>query len=150
MLFKDVKLFAPAPAPKSQPLPLYANPVKSGFPSPADDFLEQKLDLNEHLIRHPAATFFVRADGDSMTGVGIYPGDILIVDRSLEPLSGRIIVASIGGEFTVKTIRCDPSEGQIVLESQNPAFAPIRIETNADFQVFGVVTYVIHKTIRSG
>lgn len=74
-------------------LPLFAVPVKAGFPSPAEDYLEQNLDLNEHLIQHPAATFFVRVDGDSMRGAGIHKDDILIVDRALEPTNGKIIIA---------------------------------------------------------
>jgi DNA polymerase V len=129
------------------PLPLFAAQVKAGFPSPADDFMEQRLDLNEHLIQHPAATFFVRVDGDSMVGAGIHRGDILIVDRSLEPLSGRIVIAVIDGAFTVKRIRIGGPgpEAQILLEPENPAFEPIRIEPGSDFQVWGIVTYVIHK-----
>jgi DNA polymerase V len=132
-------------------LPLFAAQVKAGFPSPADDFMEQRLDLNEHLIQHPAATFFVRVDGDSMIGAGIHPGDILIVDRSLEPLNGRIVIAVIDGTFTVKRIRIGVPghENQIFLEPENPAFPSIRIEDGSDFQVWGVVTYVIHKAIRT-
>src|SRR5271170_7219676 len=97
----ELKLFKPKKE-KSCALPLFAAPVKAGFPSPADDFMEERLDLNEHLIQHPAATFFVRVDGDSMQGAGIHKGDILIVDRALEPMSGRIVVAVIDGAFTVK------------------------------------------------
>ena len=129
------------------PLPLFAAQVKAGFPSPADDFMEQRLDLNEHLIQHPAATFFVRVDGDSMIGAGIHQGDILIVDRSLEPLNGRIVIAVIDGAFTVKRIRIGGASGreaQIFLEPENPAFQRIRIQPESDFQVWGVVTYVIH------
>jgi len=110
--------------------------------------LEQQLDLNEHLIQHPAATFFVRVDGDSMVGAGIQSGDILIVDRSLEPLSGRIVIAVVDGAFTVKRIRL-ASSGGILLEPENPTFSPIRIGPGSDFQVWGVVTYVIHSAIRS-
>ena len=129
------------------PLPIFAAQVKAGFPSPADDFMEQRLDLNEHLIQHPAATFFVRVDGDSMVGAGIHQGDILIVDRSLEPTNGRIVIAILDGAFTVKRIRIGGTfgrEAQIFLESENPAFSPIRIPPESDFQVWGVVTYVIH------
>ncbi|MFN2369128.1 MAG: LexA family protein, partial [Desulfurivibrionaceae bacterium] len=82
--------------------PLYAGGVSAGFPSPAEDYIEQHLDLNELLIRRPAATFFVRVNGDSMTGAGINHGDILIVDRSVEPAGGKIVIAVIDGEFTVK------------------------------------------------
>ncbi len=129
----------------SCPLPLFLASVKAGFPSPADDFLEKKLDLNEHLIRHPAATFFVRVDGDSMQGAGICRGDILIVDRSLEAGDGRIVVAVVNGEFTVKRIRLQ--EGVVSLEPENPRYAPIRISPDSDFRVWGVVTYVIHQAV---
>ena len=126
------------------PLPLFATPVKAGFPSPADDYMEQKLDLNEHLIQHPAATFFVRVEGDSMRGAGINKGDILVVDRALEPTNGKIVVAVINGEFTVKRIRI--MEGKICLEAENANYPPIRIEEGWDFEVWGVVTFSIHKT----
>lgn len=124
-------------------LPLFAVPVKAGFPSPAEDYLEQNLDLNEHLIQHPAATFFVRVDGESMKGAGIHKDDILIVDRSLEPTNGKIVIAVINGEFTVKRIRLH--QDKVFLEPENPQFSPIEINPNWDFQVWGVVTYVIHK-----
>ena len=123
--------------------PLFAVPVKAGFPSPAEDYLEQNLDLNEHLIQHPAATFFVRVDGESMKGAGIHKDDILIVDRSLEPTNGKIVIAVINGEFTVKRIRLH--QDKVFLEPENPQFSPIEINPNWDFQVWGVVTYVIHK-----
>lgn len=124
-------------------LPFFAVPVKAGFPSPADDYLEQNLDLNEHLIQHPAATFFVRVDGDSMRGAGIHKDDILIVDRSLEPTNGKIVIAVINGEFTVKRIRL--LQGKVFLEPENPQYMPMEINPNWDFQVWGIVTYVIHK-----
>jgi DNA polymerase V len=124
-------------------LPLFAVPVKAGFPSPADDFVEQNLDLNEYLIQHPAATFFVRVDGDSMVGAGIQKDDILIVDRALEPANGKIVVAVLNGEFTVKRLR--NRNGKTILEAENPAYKPIEIRPEADFRVWGIVTYVIHK-----
>lgn len=105
--------------------------------------MEQKLDLNTHLIQHPAATFFVRVEGDSMKDAGIHPNDILVVDRALEATNGKIVVAVINGEFTVKRIRFKGP--QIILEAENPSYPPILIERSADFQVWGVVTYVIHK-----
>lgn len=126
-------------------IPFFAVPVQAGFPSPAEDYLEQNLDLNEHLIQHPAATFFVRADGDSMKGAGIHPGDILIVDRALEPTSGKVVIAVIQGEFTVKRIRI--SAGKISLEPENPQYKSIEIDPNSDFRVWGVVIYVIHKCL---
>lgn len=124
-------------------LPLFAVPVKAGFPSPAEDYLEQNLDLNEYLIQHPSATFFVRVDGESMRGAGIQKGDILIVDRSLEPSHGKIVIAVINGEFTVKRLRLH--QDKVFLEPENPQFSPIEINPNWDFQIWGVVTYVIHK-----
>ena len=139
---KELTTFQPATNPPCR-LPLFLAPVKAGFPSPADDFMEQRLDLNEHLIQHPAATFFVRVDGESMKGAGIHRGDILIVDRSLEPQNRRIVIAVINGEFTVKRLRIE--NDQILLEAENPRFQPILIQKDWDFQVWGVVTYIIHK-----
>jgi len=135
---------------KRCPLPFFTAPVKAGFPSPADDYMEEKLDLNEHLIQHPAATFFVRVEGDSMKGAGIHKGDILIVDRALEASNGKIVIAIINGEFTVKRIRKEGIQGQetVYLEAENPRYPPIQIDPNWDFQVWGVVTYVIHKCMR--
>lgn len=124
-------------------LPFFAVPVRAGFPSPADDFLEQNLDLNEHLIQHPAATFFVRVDGDSMRGAGIHKDDILIVDRALEPCNGKIIIAVVNGEFTVKRIRLQGN--RLFLEPENPQYQPLEVLPETDFRVWGVVTYVIHK-----
>jgi DNA polymerase V len=122
--------------------PLFLHPVQAGFPSPAEDYIEKKLDLNEHLIQHPAATFFVRVEGDSMIGAGIHKGDILIVDRSLDALSGRIVIAVLNGEFTVKRLK---KEGEILyLIPENPKFPTLEIKPEWDFQIWGVVTYVIH------
>lgn len=120
-------------------------PVQAGFPSPAADEGDKQLDLNAHLVQHPAATFFVRVDGDSMVGANIQRGDILVVDRSLEPQSGKIVVAVVNGEFTVKRLKS--VEGVVFLEAENPRYPPIRIDASSDFQVWGVVTYVIHKAV---
>ena len=125
-------------------LPLFLEPVEAGFPSPARDHLEKKLDLNDLLIQHPAATFFVRALGHSMKDAGIHDGDLLIVDRAVKPDDGKVVIAVINGEFTVKRIRI--LKGRLLLMPENPAFAPIEVDADADFQVWGVVTYVIHKT----
>ncbi|MBF0478934.1 MAG: translesion error-prone DNA polymerase V autoproteolytic subunit [Candidatus Omnitrophica bacterium] len=124
-------------------LPLYVSPVKAGFPSPAEDFIDKKLDLNEHLIKHPAATFFVKVSGDSMLNAGILSGDILIVDRSLEPTNGKIIVAILNGEFTVKYFK--KLSGKVVLSAANPKYPDIQITADMDFQIWGVVTNAIHK-----
>lgn len=123
-------------------MPLFSSTVKAGFPSPADDHIEQKLDLNNHLIKHPAATFFVRVEGGSMEKAGIFHGDILIVDRALLPEDGKIIVAILNGEFTVKRIQV--KDKKLFLISENPDYSPIEVTEEMDFQVWGVVTYTIH------
>jgi len=118
--------------------------VAAGFPSPADDYLkaETPLDLNEHLIKHPAATFFVRVRGDSMTGCGIFPDDILIVDRSLEPIHRKVVIAVVNGELTVK--RLHKNGGQVMLMPENAGYKPIVIENEMELEIWGVVTCVIH------
>ena len=123
-------------------IPLYACGVSAGFPSPADDYLEGSLDLNEHLIGRPEATFFVRAKGDSMIGAGIHDGDLLVVDRSAEPKDGRVIIAVINGELTVK--RLVRKQDKAWLEPENPAYQPISFNEEDDVRVWGVVTNVIH------
>ena len=125
-------------------LPLFTSSVPAGFPNPAEDEIEQALDLNALMIAHPAATFFVRVSGDSMKDAGIFSGDILVVDRSLEAANGKIVVAIIQGEFTVK--RLVMRQNKIILAAENPAYAPIEITEESEFQVWGVVTYVIHRT----
>jgi DNA polymerase V len=122
---------------------LFTAGVSAGFPSPADDFVDRSLDLNEYLIKHPAATFFVRVDGSSMIGSGIHPGDILIVDKALEPHDGSIVIAVVNGEFTVKRFKRE--RGRCWLVPENPAYAPIEITGDMQLEVWGVVTYVIHK-----
>lgn len=123
-------------------LPLYACPVSAGFPSPAEDYLEGKLDLNQYLVQHPAATFFVRVTGDSMIGAGIHAGDILIVDRSLEARDGKVVIAVVNGELLVKRLRLE--KRKIYLASENPDYPPLVITDVMDFEVWGVVTNVIH------
>jgi DNA polymerase V len=118
--------------------PLLAFPVAAGFPSPADDYMEGRIDLNEHLIHHPAATFFVRVKGDSMTGAGIQDGDLLIVDRAAECVSGCIVVARIHDEFTLKRIRKDGS--RVFLMPENERYQPIEITEGSDFEIWGRVT----------
>jgi DNA polymerase V len=134
-----------AGAVSSLPLPIYLASVQAGFPSPADDYLDKTLDLNEHLIAHPAATFFVKVTGDSMRNAGIFSGDILVVDRSLEASDNKIVIAIVGGEFTVKRLKI--SHGRISLVPENPAYPILEMKEGTDFQVWGVVTYVIHKAI---
>lgn len=124
-------------------LPLYATSVSAGFPSPADDFVDTKLDLNEYLVKHPAATFFVRVSGNSMIKAGIFTEDILIVDRSLDPQNGSIVIAVLNGELTVKRLKIDNK--RIFLIPENSSFKAIEVTEDADFRVWGVVTSVIHK-----
>jgi DNA polymerase V len=122
---------------------LFEAMVPAGFPSPAADYQEDKLDLNKHLIRHPAATFFVRVAGDSMIGAGIHCGDLLVVDRSLEPKNKNVVIAVLDGEMTVKRIRI--RKKKITLEPENENYCAWEIAEDTQFEVWGVVTSVIHK-----
>jgi DNA polymerase V len=128
--FKQKTLFVP-----------YYNSVLAGFPSPADDYMEEKLDLNRFLIKNPSSTFYVKVEGASMIGAGIYPKDVLIVDRSLTAKHNDIIIAFINGEFTVK--RLSWQSDKVLLLPENPSYKPIDI-TGSDCQIWGIVTYVIH------
>lgn len=123
-------------------LPLYASRVAAGFPSPAADYVEGRIDLNTLLVKHPAATFLVRVQGDSMIGAGIHPHDILIVDRSITPSDGRIVIAVLSGELTVK--RLQTRADHVTLLPENPAYEPIVVNDNNEFMIWGVVTNVIH------
>lgn len=124
-------------------LPFFTHRVAAGFPSPADDHMDNHLDLNEHLVKHPAATFFVRVEGLSMIGAGIHPDDILVVDRSEDAGDGRIVVAAVDGELTVKRLR--KQRARVYLEPENPDFQPLEITREMNFVIWGVVTNVIHK-----
>lgn len=126
-------------------LPLYASRVRAGFPSPADDYIETYLDLNEYLITHPAGTFMVRASGDSMVRAGIQNGDLLIVDRSIEASHGKIVIAALNGELTVK--RLSRVQGQVQLLPENPDYPPVDVTEEQELVIWGVVTYVIHQTL---
>ena len=123
-------------------LPLYQS-VAAGFPSPADDYLQKRLDLNEYCIRNQAATFFVQVEGDSMTGAGIYNGDILIVDRSLEYKPGDVVIAYLDGSFTVK--RLLKAAGRWHLKPENAHYETIELQDGMEVSIWGVVTYVVHK-----
>lgn len=123
-------------------LPLYSNKVSAGFPSPADDHLEMKLDLNTYLIKHPSSTFFVRVSGDSMINAGIQSGDMLIVDKGIEPCDGKIVIAALDGELTVK--RLYKRNGVLQLLAENEKYKPIHIK-GQDMVIWGVVTHVIHE-----
>ena len=124
-------------------LPFVSASVEAGFPSPADDYLERGIDLNEELIRNPAATDLVRVKGESMRDAGIHSGDTLIVDKSVTPSDRQIVVAMIDGEFTVKRFR--KVNGQIFLEAENPTFQPIEVGEDQELTIWGAVTYIIHQ-----
>ena len=123
-------------------VPMFTEQVAAGFPSPADDYLEGNLDLNKYLIQHPVATYFVRVTGDSMIGAGIHSGDILIVDRSLEPASRRVVIAIVNGELTVK--RLIRKKDRVILMPENDRYQQIEIKDETDLEIWGVVTSVIH------
>lgn len=128
---------------QQQEFPFALTPVSAGFPSPADDYQEKKLDLNEYLIRRPASTFFVKVKGDSMHGASIHDGDLLIVDRSVSAADNKIVIGVVNGEFTVKRIR--KRGAKIFLLPENPEFSPIELKEGMDFSIWGVVMYVIHR-----
>lgn len=123
-------------------LPLYMMPVVAGFPSPCEDYLEGRLSLDQHLIKHPTATFFVRACGDSMLGAGIHSGDLLVVDRAVKPKHGNIVIAVVNGELTVK--RLHKKGDRLLLVAENEQYQPLEINEYTDFQIWGVVTNAIH------
>ncbi len=125
------------------PVAIYLSRVPAGFPSPADDYVEQTIDLNEHLIRREASTFFVRVAGHSMTDAGIHDGDILVVDRAVEPTDGSVVVAALDGELTVKRYRVGEKHASLVPESEGYPSIPIRKEQ--ELVVWGVVRHVIHE-----
>lgn len=122
---------------------LFSSHIQAGFPSVAEDSWKEPLDLNRFLVSHPSATFFLKVSGHSMTGAGIFDQDIVIVDRSLSPSDGKIIIASIDGELTIK--RLILKDNHTFLAAENPEFQPIAITADSDFRVWGVVTYVLHK-----
>lgn len=121
-------------------LPLFADTCQAGFPSPATDYVEKTLDLNEFCIRHPSATYFVRAEGESMIESGIQSGDLLVVDKAETPAHGDIVIASVNGEFTVKKLCTHPV---LCLQPMNPAYQPIFMEPD-DLEIFGVVIHALH------
>ncbi len=122
-------------------IPMFIESISAGFPSPAQDYIESQLDLNDLCIKHPAATFFVRVNGESMLDAGIFPEDILIVDRSIQARHGDIVIASLFGELTVKLLELHP---EIRLVPCNRAFSAIHIKAESDLDIFGVVVFTIH------
>jgi len=137
-----VSFLRPAPDPAPVSAPLFNSRVAAGFPSPADDYVEKTLDLNELLVQKPAATFFVRAEGESMIGAGIHNNDILVVDRSLEATPGRVVICALNGELTVK--RLASQNGHLLLHAENPDYPDIPIHDELELVIWGVVTNVIH------
>ncbi|MBN9342901.1 MAG: translesion error-prone DNA polymerase V autoproteolytic subunit [Holosporales bacterium] len=126
----------------SQPLTLFDARVAAGAPSPAEDFSDGQLDLNDHLLKNPQSTFFVRVSGDSMINAGIHPEDLLIVDRSIRPAQGRVVIAVVNGELTVK--RLFKENNKVFLMPENPNYPALEITEEMDFMIWGVVTNVIH------
>lgn len=128
----------PDPLPPSLHISLFSCPVEAGFPSPAEDHIETTLDINDLLIEHPAATFFVRVAGDSMIDAGIHAGDVLVVDRSKTAIDGTIVIALVNGEYTVK--RLSIKKGVVTLCPENPDYEPIQLFGLDELIVWGVVT----------
>ena len=124
-------------------LPIYTTQVQAGFPSPAEDTQPETFDLIDRLIQNPAATFLVRVQGESMIGAGIFPNDILVVDKSAEPTHENIVLAVVDGEFTVK--RLLRKSDKIELAAENPKFPPIEIRDESELNIWGVVKQVIHQ-----
>ena len=127
--------------------PVFLDKVSAGFPSPATDYMEKKLDLNEYLITHPAATFIVKASGSSMVNANIYSGDLLVVDRSITPKNNNIVIASIFGDLTVKKLK--KKEKSFFLVSANEEYPSIEVKEEMECFIWGVVTYIIHETASS-
>ena len=123
-------------------LPLMESLVSAGFPSPADDYIDLGIDLNMHLIENPSSTFFLRVNGESMTGAGIQNGDLLIIDRSINARPGNIVIAILDGSFTVK--RLILNKGSLYLQAENPNYPSINLQSYGDVQIWGVATYSIH------
>ncbi len=141
----SITLFLPdtTKAPSHADIPLYGHKVVAGFPSPADDYIEARLNLNERLIHHPETTFILRVEGDSMKNAGILDGDLLLVDKSIKPVSGKIVIAAIDGELTVKRLSMTPTANWLLPE--NDDYPPIEIKEETDITIWGVVTSTIRE-----
>lgn len=122
--------------------------IRAGFPSPAQDYMSESIDLNQELIRHPATTFYARAVGDSMKGCGIDDGDLLVIDKAISPQNGDIVVAYIDGEFTLKKVRLEPDGSCLWLMPANDEYPPIKVTEENDFIIWGVLTYNIKRQLR--
>lgn len=127
---------------KGYQLLFYACAVQAGFPSPTDDYMEGKLDLNKHLVKHPTATFFVKVAGDSMIKARIYPGDVLVVDQSLEAKHGKIVIAAVDDQLTVK--RLNKKGKETYLMPENDDFEPIKLSEGNEIVIWGIVTNVLN------
>lgn len=138
--YKTIDIFTPDTQTQLD-LPLIDGGISAGFPSPALDFVDLSIDLNRHIIKHPAATFFGRVKGDSLINAGINDGDLLVIDRSLEPTNGKIAVCYIDGEFTAKRIEVE--NNTLRLKAENSKYKPIEVTSDNEFLIWGVVTYVI-------
>ncbi|MBL0317847.1 MAG: translesion error-prone DNA polymerase V autoproteolytic subunit [Alphaproteobacteria bacterium] len=138
-LIQDVKSYVNH---RGYKMPLFSCRVQAGFPSPAEDHIEARLDLNELLIKEPSATFFLKVSGESMRDAGIFPNDLLIVDRSIKAVHGKIVIAVVNNELTVK--RLYQKNGVIKLMAENSDFVPIVITAESELHIWGVVTNVIH------
>ena len=132
-------------ATKGPEIPLFSSPTSAGFPSPADDYIETRLDISKMLIKNPDATYYVRVEGESMKDAGINNGALLVVDRSLDPKNNSIAICSINGEFTVKRITIRKNE--LYLKPENDQFKPIKVTEFDNFMVWGVVTFIIQKPL---
>ncbi len=140
--YSKLELFKPSTKTKAE-LPLVEAAVSAGFPSPADDYMEARLDLNKELISNKSATFYARVKGDSMLLAGISDGDLLIIDKSKIPINGSVVVCLIDGDFTVK--RLEKQGNEFYLMPENPSFKPIKIKPENSVTIWGVVTYIIKK-----
>lgn len=140
--FKKIEIYTPV---VEEPLYLTFSdsPVHAGFPSPADDFLESRLDLNKALIKNPPSTFYARVKGESMVGDGVSDGDLLVIDKSINPYSNCLAVCFLNGEFTLKRVKVE--EETIWLIPSNEKFKPIQVSKENDFIIWGIVTYIIKK-----
>jgi DNA polymerase V len=139
---KNIEFYSAETA-TAMPLP-FAEAISAGFPSPAADYLEMSLDITKELVNNPSSTFYGRVKGNSMIGAGIHDGDILVIDKSLEPANNKKAVCFIDGEFTLKTLKVAGSE--VWLKPENKDYPLIKITPDNDFVVWGIVTYIIHKT----
>ncbi len=132
----------PDNSPLNRQIPMANACIAAGFPSPADDYIDSKIDLNQHLIRHPASTFCLRVSGESMTGSGVHNNDLLIVDRSINAKPGHVVVAILDGEFTLKRLMVN--QDGFYLKASHPEYPEIDLRKHGDVQIWGVAIYSIH------